>query len=205
MNDISGTYTITKNDREAGTVTISAKGLMTVFEAECSFFSDGVYRLFAVSGDNATSIGVMMPRNNGLALTKSFTKATLSALNIGLEAEFLLAKSGELPILAPPPTPPTAVILPPDIAVPIPEPEIPEGWHAIQNPSVLFSGPDIINSCKNAQGALVKTASGATLLAIPVSDDVPFPMMPVFCLGTPEKIDGRDYLMFTVKNGTLSL
>ena len=199
MDNISGAYPITRNETQVGAVTISEKGLTTVFEAASDFYGDGVYKLFAASESSVSPVGVMMPRDGGLTMTRSFTKAALSALNITPDTRFFLAKSGELPLPAPNPQPHEEHVAPPD-------PPLPSGgWSPIKDPSVLFSDPDIATACKSARGTLVKTADSATLLAVPVKNDEPFPMMPVFCFGEPETIDGGEYLIFNIKNGALSL
>jgi hypothetical protein len=42
-------------------------------------------------------------------------------------------------------------------------------------------------------------------IAAEVADDKPFALMPIFCLGTPETIDGAEYLVFKVENGVLTI
>ena len=197
MNDISGAYPITKNGQSVGSVNISVTGLMTVFEASSGFYGDGVYRLFAASENTISPIGVMMPHDNGLHMTKSFTKAALSALSITPDTAFFLAKAGEIPLSAPSPAPPPE-------AAPPSEPPVSADWHPINDPAVLFHDSDIANACKNARGALIRSAGDTTFLAIPATDDEPFPMMPVFCLGEPETIEGREYIIFSAKNGSIS-
>jgi hypothetical protein len=74
-------------------------------------------------------------------------------------------------------------------------------WSPLEDPSALFDDPDIAAACQNAKGALVKEEYGVTLLAIPVIAGTPFPMMPVFCFGDYVVIDGREYVVFKIKNG----
>jgi len=74
-------------------------------------------------------------------------------------------------------------------------------WAPIEDPSMLFSDSDIAKACENAKGALTMEKDGATLLAIPVIAGMPFPMMPVFCFGDYIVIDGREYVVFKIKDG----
>ena len=76
-----------------------------------------------------------------------------------------------------------------------------DAWSPLEDPSALFNDPDIAAACQNAKGALVKEKDGVTLLAIPVIAGTPFPMMPVFCFGDYVMIDGREYVVFKIKNG----
>jgi hypothetical protein len=52
---------------------------------------------------------------------------------------------------------------------------------------------------------LVREEDGAVYIAAEVADDKPFALMPIFCLGTPETIDGAEYLVFKVENGVLTI
>jgi hypothetical protein len=78
-------------------------------------------------------------------------------------------------------------------------------WYPAENPASLFDDPEIAKSCENVMGALAKTEDDTLLLAVPVSPDEPFSMMPVFCFGSPRQIDSMDYIVFKIKDGYLTL
>jgi hypothetical protein len=80
-----------------------------------------------------------------------------------------------------------------------------DGWAHISNPGVLFHDPGIAAACDGVTGALLTSTDGCELLAVPVSPDAPFPMMAVFCFGSPGEIGGRDYIIFKIADGNLTL
>jgi hypothetical protein len=89
--------------------------------------------------------------------------------------------------------------------VPAEKPGAADGWFHADQPETLFSDPDFADICRGVSNALTKQAGELTLLAVPVSPDEPFPMMPVFCLGDSGRIGGREYIVFRIKNGKLAL
>jgi hypothetical protein len=96
----------------------------------------------------------------------------------------------------------------PDGSLPAPDLELPgtSDWRPAGNPAALFfEDRDIARSCEGVTDALVSARAGLVLLAVPISPGEPFPMMPVFCFGTPWKIGGRDYIVFRIKDGCLTL
>ncbi|MDR0862425.1 MAG: hypothetical protein LBN30_06605 [Oscillospiraceae bacterium] len=77
-------------------------------------------------------------------------------------------------------------------------------WRAEPNARTLFQTGDAVISGE-PRGALSRMDEDATYLAVPMPNDEPFPMMPVFCFGSAESIDGREYVVFKIKNGILTL
>jgi hypothetical protein len=95
--------------------------------------------------------------------------------------------------------------LPRSEAPAIPESPAPRGfWAPIGDPAILFRDNDAELITGEVTGALTRNDGDIMLLAIPISQDTPFPMMPVFCFGDPEVIDGREYVVFKIKNGLLT-
>ncbi|MDR3277146.1 MAG: hypothetical protein LBT12_00080 [Oscillospiraceae bacterium] len=101
---------------------------------------------------------------------------------------------------------PRGVEAPPRSAGPsIPAEPAPRGkWTPIANPSILFRDNDAELISGEVAGALTCAEDGVTLLAVPILPDAPFPMMPIFCFGDPAVIDGREYVVFKLKNGLLT-
>ncbi len=80
-----------------------------------------------------------------------------------------------------------------------------DGWVPADDPRALFRDGEFAEICRDVKNALTKQSGDTVLLAVPVSPDEPFTMMPVFCFGDSGKIGGRDYIIFKIKNGKLSL
>ncbi|UOO37387.1 hypothetical protein IZU99_09015 [Oscillospiraceae bacterium CM] len=78
------------------------------------------------------------------------------------------------------------------------------GWRPIGEPARLFDDETISEACQGIEGALTTEQDGLTLLAVPVSPSAPFPMMSIFCFGEPFEIGSGEYLLFKIKNGSLS-
>ena len=232
MNNLLGEHSVMHGGRSVGTLTVSQSGLMTTFECVCDYDSEDVLRLANAVDGEYTHIGVVMPDGGQMRLRKSFTKSALEGLRLNPNAGFALIKRGEKPQAATEqgPTlqePPQEDTVPPEpqeepqeklqeSIEETPEPEIKptaritleardNTWRVAENPAELFRDQDIAEACKTASGALTAERDGFTLLAIPVSQETPFPMMPVFCFGESEIIGGREYIVFKAKDGNLSL
>jgi hypothetical protein len=79
-------------------------------------------------------------------------------------------------------------------------------WRDVTSPEALFGDGELAAAARGVTGALsAPLPDGGTLLAIQISDDKPFPMMSIFCLGEPRSIGGAEYLVFTVRGGTVVL
>ena len=94
---------------------------------------------------------------------------------------------------------------------PHPEPSEPEetalidGWTHVDTPGMFFSDLSVAEACANVAGALITARDGFELLAVPISPEEPFPLMPVFCFGSSGVIGGREYIVFKIKDGNLTL
>jgi hypothetical protein len=85
------------------------------------------------------------------------------------------------------------------------EPEADGGWAPIPNPGIMFSDLNLTESCENVTGALLSSQDGCDLLAVPISPEEPFPLMAIFCFGSSGSIGGREYIIFKIKDGNLTL
>ncbi|MBR3554316.1 MAG: hypothetical protein IKN89_00240 [Oscillospiraceae bacterium] len=77
--------------------------------------------------------------------------------------------------------------------------EAPAGWAAEPAPGRLLTDGLLRRLCTGFAGALTRREGENTLLALPLTE--PFPLMPVFCLGTLRQLEGRPYLIFGIFNG----
>jgi len=77
-------------------------------------------------------------------------------------------------------------------------------WTAHPDPGLLFLDPDLIQACAHISGAMTRPCGNDCIaLAVPFESGKPFPLMPVFCFGKAEEVDGRSHLVFQIKNGIL--
>ncbi len=75
----------------------------------------------------------------------------------------------------------------------------PLGWQPEPSPERLLADTLLRRLCAGAGGALVRREEGRTLLALPLTD--PFPLLPVFCLGSLQRLEDRPYLVFAIFEG----
>lgn len=201
---ILGEYTVTYLGEEAGKLSITEKGLLTVFSCICQPVSKSVLRLYCKCGSDTVPIGVMTPCSKNLTLSKSFSKNALSDMRLGgIDSAFLSAdgrvfpggtesvksikekrqneeKTGkEAPARS----------------------ERKEIWREEPEPWRLFSDEELSLSCRRIKGAMSRFEEDMSFLAVPISPYEPFPPMPIFCFGSKEEIDGRDYIVFKMQNG----
>ena len=136
---MTGTYPIIVNGKQAGELTVSKEGMLTRFDAVCADLGGKVLRLSLYGEGREGYLGVMLPGNGLLRLTKSLSKLGLAGFP---ENPTHAAEAGQgaaaMPMLAeqpvgrgapdapleppePPPSPPDPPPEPPD---PPPEPEI---------------------------------------------------------------------------------
>lgn len=76
-------------------------------------------------------------------------------------------------------------------------------WSAVASVSDLFADPLLKSASSGITGAFIKEDGKHTYLAIPFESGAPFPLMPVFCKGTPEQINGKTYLLFQIAQGQI--
>ena len=77
--------------------------------------------------------------------------------------------------------------------------EAPAGWALEPEPGRLLADGLLRRLCTGASGALTRREGEDTLLALPLAD--PFPLLPVFCLGTFRRLEGKPYLLFGIFDG----
>ncbi len=75
----------------------------------------------------------------------------------------------------------------------------PEGWTQEPEPGRLLEDGALRRLCASARGALTRPGEAGLLLALPLTE--PFPLLPVFCLGTFRELEGKPYLVFGIFEG----
>lgn len=235
MSNLLGEYTVTINSNRIGSLSVSQNGLMTIFDCTCFFESSDVLRLAVVGENAYIPIGVMLPEGSELRLKKSFTKSKLAAIGLHEINDCTLIRSDEVFSTTPKHTPNPLPKYTPEQSYDKnlshssrhfstqqtqrdnlmqnnifgtksnQKVDSERSWRLIEDPSALFSDPDLKEVSKNIAGALIREDGKTFHLAVPVSPNKPFPMMPVFCFGSLEIIDGESYIVFMIRNGTLTV
>lgn len=217
MSDLLGEYSVIFDSCSIGKLKIYQEGLQTVFNCTCTYESAEILRLAVISDQEFIPIGVMLPRGETMTLKKNFSKNTLRSMGITKINSCHLIRAGEsfakkdilvkdqnekqiLPATATEQDSQTTV----DHLVKETRPNNKhELWQLRKDPSALFSDPDLAENSMNIAGAMTRMEDNLTFLAVPVSPNKPFPMMPIFCFGNLEFIDGESYLIFKIRDKNL--
>lgn len=217
MSDLLGEYSVIYDGCAVGKLMIYQEGLHTIFNCTCTYESAEILRLAVISDQEFIPIGVMLPRDETMTLKKNFSKNTLRSMGITKIQSCHLIRAGasyakkdipaedqnEREIL-----PATAIEQDPRTTVDhLVKKSCPndnhELWQLRKDPSALFSDPDLAEISMKIAGALTRVGDDLTFLAVPVSQNKPFPMMPIFCFGNLEFIDGESYLIFKIRDKIL--
>ena len=102
----------------------------------------------------------------------------------------------------------TVKIVLPQKESPIPESTTespaPAKWTPHPTPGILFTDPDLVAAGTEVTGAMTRPCGDDCIaLAVPFEGGKPFPLLPIFCHGQNEEIDGKAYLTFRIRNGNL--
>ncbi len=76
---------------------------------------------------------------------------------------------------------------------------LPPGWREEPDPGRHFREPLLRALCGEVRGAKYFEAGEDSLLALPLVS--PFPLLPIFCLGTPRRLGQETCLLFRVFQG----
>ncbi|MDR0446112.1 MAG: hypothetical protein LBH17_03645 [Oscillospiraceae bacterium] len=223
---MQSTFTVTRAGNTLGELSLAQNGAIT--ELNYSGYapdSENIYRLAAVCAGEYVSLGVPAPSDadgGRFELKKKLSKNVVRELGFIEPSAFELILPGEIYSKAPPApaSPPPITPSPSKPTPPVPPTtkssaqnktrpvqnaaRLTEKWTPEPNPERLFSDGGAAAITDAVKGALSRRENGIVFLAAPVSEDAPFPMMPVFCFGTPETIDDARYLVFKLKNGALT-
>ena len=93
----TGQFPVIVNGQNAGSVTVSPEGLMTVFDGASDYKSDAVLRLAAVCRGRFVPLGVMMPDSTGtLRLRKRYSKNALASLGFSDPVSYHLVRPDDV-------------------------------------------------------------------------------------------------------------
>ena len=218
MENLSGSYIVSLNGKNIGEANVYDDGLRVKITMRCQKYDDRIYRLYFRDGENKISVGVAMPANDTLKLDKSMSRRELHRLGVTCISECFLsanenggqkaaenandaanlpetADSGEIQGKAP-------VQERESGGAPREQEKI--VWKKVDDISPLFKSGEVAQDFEEPVGALYRKDGEFEYIAISASPDEPFPLMPVFCFGEQQSIDGKEYIVFKIKNGKLS-
>lgn len=201
MEKLSSKYDVLLNSEIVGEVSLYDDGLRVKFLMQCQKTDDKIYRLYCRDGENTMPIGVAVPECGSLRISKTFSRKELLHHGISKVSECFLSSSE------------------PDSAEARPKYKIDtesaakaeqksadnmKEWQKISDISQLFTDDEFAGVSGEPVSALFRDDGEEQYIAISASPDEPFPLMPVFCFGEQESINGREYIVFKIKNGKLS-
>lgn len=78
-------------------------------------------------------------------------------------------------------------------------------WMPCVSPQLLFNDREAGKSIAGCQGVLTAEKDDFTYVAVPVDPGKPFPAMPIFYFGSQGTYNGKNYLVFQLKDGQLQI
>ncbi len=209
--DLTGEYEVASGGAPVGRLTVRRTGPRTEFDFHSDTLLD-VSRLVALGDGTAASIGIPVPKDGGLALTRSFSDAALAAMGltsirravlIPADADVAAFAREESPAAnAPEPqksnTPDPAAAQSPQEIVPEkpPEPEPANNFPKEANSNTEEKRVSEPAPAQSFPEALRVPDGNGTALAFPWSPQEPFPLTPFFREGRPAEIEGRTYIVY---------
>ena len=190
MENICRSYSVVCGGQDKGTAVIEKEGIRFRVSAEikeCDI--EGPFRLAAVCGGSIVPVGVMLPNGDGYSYYKIFTESALRDKGISEVSGFTIV--GSMPEAKEEPPEParnTSGI---------------SGWEKTDTPWLYIEEGEFRHVFSACREALVRNEEEICYLAVPLMKGEEFPVMPVFCLGEIQKIDGKLYLVFKISSGKL--
>ncbi|MGN1001232.1 MAG: hypothetical protein ACI4PC_00550 [Oscillospiraceae bacterium] len=188
-----------------GTVTVTARGALTEFRAQC-LMRPGILRLSVYGGGREGYLGVLMPAEDGkLRLQKSLSRTAMRDFPREIDhagpagekweepAEETEAAETFAPNKEEKPTPP------PEPAPPAPEPPAQEEREPEEGNKEPASCQEELYWYSSPDGALVCFDGERSRIALPLGDE----RIPAEPPGVQKHIEGRDYMVYITKNGRI--
>ena len=164
--------------RPEGTVQVREEGLQAVISARAADDGGGLYKLHLLGKGGSLLLGTMLPENGVLRLRRTIPVDQLCRQGLwpptGAEIRLAYAlgqQNGE-------------------------EAHPSAGWVREEHPARLM-GERLLRECAAPlKGGLLKREEEGFVLALPWEPGGVFPMTPLFCFASAERIDGRGYAVF---------
>ena len=161
-----------------GMVQIKEEGLQAVISARASDDGAGLYKLYLLGREGSLLLGTLLPEGGVLRLRRTIPLSQLRRQGLwppsGAEIRLSYAFGG-----------------------PAGEGERPPaGWTREDNPARLM-GERLLKECAaTLKGGLTRWEGVGFVLALPWEPGGVFPLTPLFCFASAERMDGRGYAVF---------
>lgn len=155
-------YPLYLEDKTIGVLRAENDGLRLRVSADCPC-RNGLWRAFAMSGQDSLPLGVMVPEGDRMTAAKTWTLSSLGSFEPESISHGVVTQGSE-----------------------------PQGWVRVREPSSVFSDPVLRNAAAAHLGELwVKPIRGGQLIAVPWQPGSAFPLAPAFALCRVQAINGR--------------
>ena len=161
-----------------GMVRIREEGLQAVISARAADDDERLYKLQLIGKGDSLLLGTLIPENGALCLRRTIPVDQLRRRGLwppaGAEVRLAYAfgrerGGGERP---------------------------PQGWTREDHPARLM-GERLLRECAAPlKGGLTRREGEGFVLALPWEPGGPFPMTPLFCFASAERVEGRGYAVF---------
>lgn len=153
-----------------GELEIHTDGLLTVFNADCRLEGDGIFRVYAFSGDSQLYLGILEPSAGVWKLRRSFTRDALRRADYEGCDKVICLREGEK----------------------LPE----DSWDQVKDASFFVEDNELKEEVKDQRGVLTRVEKGVRLLAFPAEGTEPFNLEPLFIFAEIKEIKGKPYAVF---------
>ncbi len=186
-----GKFDVYIEDEVAGKLDIVREGLMSCFLCRAKCTSEKVMRLAADIGDGYSVIGVMMPDGDGFLLEKNMTKNDIYIKKLEKAERYVLISED--------------TVYKNKAQTEDSEETDEKLWKMCDAPESLFEDIESGFAFRGIEGVMKAEYEGKVYIAVPVKEGRPFPPLPIFYFGRRGKINGSEYLLFTLVNGRLQI
>ena len=164
--------------RPVGEVQIREEGLQAAISARAADDGAGLYKLHLLGEGGSLLLGTLIPENGALRLRRTLPLDQLRRRGLwpptGAEVRLAYAFGQEAGRPEPPPA----------------------GWAREDHPARLM-GERLLKECAAPlKGGLTKREGEGFVLALPWEPGGAFPLTPLFCFASAERMDGRGYAVF---------
>jgi hypothetical protein len=225
MNALYGEYPIVIGGEITGVLTVSKDGPMTVFRARCK--NNGKLLRLSVYGESEGYLGVMQPEGENYVLVKRLSRAALekfpqkiSCAGEAGDSEMYLRQEQPVPEEdmennAPEESAEENTQICPEVIVEKSPEECPQEsaerspeeksllWREMPDPWALFADLELKKLFQKTRGVLISKQEDRLLIAVPTAGNDSFPPLPVYVGGVARTIEGRQYVVFELKNGKI--
>ena len=162
-----------------GHLNYSTNGILVNISVSRPLDNSGLYKAWLTGPNGKYLLGTLSPEQDKLTLSKTVSQDTLS-------------REGCWPISGGRIT----------LAFPFSSPIIQDhktfpAWRWEHRPGYKLSDPILQESASNWGSMLIRYTKEGFQLAAPLNPHYPFPLTPLFCLGSAQTIDGQPHIIFS--------